>query len=79
MTSARKNASWLEGRYVPAAFHARFDAAGAPLCFAGVDLLYEDYGPVVGEVEDVVGSRMLYRVSDLDVVGLYLDEIRRRI
>ena len=45
----------------------------------GVDLLYEDYGPVVGEVEDVVGSRMLYRVSDLDVVGLYLDEIRRRI
>ena len=51
----------------------------APLCFAGVDLLYEDYGPVVGEVEDVVGSRMLYRVSDLDVVGLYLDEIRRRI
>ena len=69
----------LEGRYVPAAFHARFDAAGAPLCFAGVDLLYEDYGPVVGEVEDVVGSRMLYRVSDLDVVGLYLDEIRRRI
>ena len=58
---------------------ARFDAAGAPLCFAGVDLLYEDYGPVVGEVEDVVGSRMLYRVSDLDVVGLYLDEIRRRI
>ena len=58
---------------------ARFDAAGAPLCFAGVDLLYEDYGPVVGEVEDVVGSRMLYRVSNLDVVGLYLDEIRRRI
>ena len=58
---------------------ARFDAAGAPLCFAGVDLLYEDYGPVIGEVEDVVGSRMLYRVSDLDIVGLYLDEIRQRI
>lgn len=58
---------------------ARFNAAGAPLCFAGVDLLYEDYGPVIGEVEDVVGSRMLYRVSDLDIVGLYLDEIRQRI
>ena len=34
---------------------------------------------VIGEVEDVVGSRMLYRVSDLDIVGLYLDEIRQRI
>ena len=57
----------------------RFDAAGAPLCFAGVDLLYESYGPVVSEVEDVVGSRMLYRTSDLDIASLYLDALRDRI
>lgn len=57
----------------------RFRNANAPLCFAGVDLLYEDYGPVIGEVEDVVGSRMLYQTSDLDIVQMYLDEVCRRI
>lgn len=51
----------------------RFRAAGAPLCMAGVDLLYDHGHPVIGEVEDVVGSRMLYQVSDIDIVSLYLD------
>ncbi|NLI21274.1 MAG: ATP-grasp domain-containing protein [Clostridiales bacterium] len=58
---------------------ARFEAAGAPLCFAGVDLLCHGGAPVIGEVEDVVGSRMLYQVSDLDIVGLYLDRLRERV
>ena len=55
---------------------ARFEAAQAPLMMAGVDLLYDHGQPVIGEVEDVVGSRMLYQTSDLDIVALYLDEIR---
>lgn len=53
----------------------RFDAAGAPLCLAGVDFLYEDGKPVLGEVEDVVGSRMLYHTSDIDIVSLFLDKL----
>ena len=39
---------------------------------AGVDLLYDHGQPVIGEVEDVVGSRMLYKTSDIDIVSLYL-------
>ena len=56
-----------------------FQRAGAPLCFAGVDLLYHHNGPVLGEVEDVVGSRMLYKVGGPDVVALYLEELARRL
>ena len=40
---------------------------------AGVDLLYDHGQPVVGEVEDVVGSRMLYKTSDIDIVSLFLN------
>ena len=57
----------------------RFEATGAPLCMAGVDLLYTEDGPVISEVEDVVGSRMLYQVSDIDLVDLYLSGIAQRI
>ncbi|MDD3213263.1 MAG: ATP-grasp domain-containing protein [Eubacteriales bacterium] len=58
---------------------ARFENAGAPLCMAGVDLLYHQGAPVVSEVEDVVGSRMLYRTSDMDIAGMYLDGIAKRV
>lgn len=57
----------------------RFEAAGAPLCFAGVDLLYDQGSPVLGEVEDVVGSRMLYKVSDVDIIALFLDGLLQRL
>lgn len=51
----------------------RFALAGAPLTFAGVDLMVDRGRPVVNEVEDVVGSRMLYQTSDIDIVSLFLD------
>ena len=57
----------------------RFEAAGAPLHMAGVDLLYNEAGPVISEVEDVVGSRMLYKVSDIDLAQLYLQGIAERL
>ncbi|MBE5802608.1 MAG: ATP-grasp domain-containing protein [Clostridiales bacterium] len=57
----------------------RFEQAGAPLCMAGVDLLYNGDEPVISEVEDVVGSRMLYKVSDIDLADLYLQEIKKRL
>ena len=55
----------------------RFERAGAPLHMAGVDLLYDQGRPVIGEVEDVVGSRMLYNTSDIDIVALYLAHIAK--
>lgn len=60
----------LAGRVI-----ARFAKANAPLCFAGIDFLYHRGKPVVSEVEDVVGSRMLYQVSDINIASLYLDGI----
>lgn len=62
-----------EERELAQAVIRRFDAAGAPLRMAGVDLLYDHGQPVVGEVEDVVGSRMLYKTSDIDIVSLFLN------
>ncbi len=57
----------------------RFDQAGAPLHMAGVDLLYDHGHPVIGEVEDVVGSRMLYNTSSIDIVALYLQHIAKML
>ncbi len=57
----------------------RFAEHGAPLSFAGVDMLYQDGKPVVSEVEDVVGSRMLYQLSDIDIIDLYIQEIAKRL
>ena len=57
----------------------RFAQAGAPLIFAGVDLLFNQGEPVVNEVEDVVGSRMLYKVSKVDILGQYLDGLVSRL
>lgn len=55
----------------------RFDRAGAHLWFAGIDLLYHCGQPVIGEVEDVVGSRMLYQCSRLDIADMYLDAVSK--
>ena len=57
----------------------KFASANAPLSFAGVDLIYHHGKPVVNEIEDVVGSRMLYEVSDLDVIALYAEGLARAI
>lgn len=57
----------------------RFEQAGSRLYMAGVDLLYDQGHPVIGEVEDVVGSRMLYQVSDIDIVDLYLKDIAQLV
>jgi gamma-F420-2:alpha-L-glutamate ligase len=57
----------------------RFEDAGAPLCFAGIDLIYHRGQPVVNEVEDVVGSRMLYQVGGPDCIALYIRGIAVRL
>jgi len=65
-----------EERALAEAVIERFEESAALLFMAGVDMLYDHGHPVIGEIEDVVGSRMLYQTSDIDIVSLYLDEIR---
>ena len=51
-----------------------------PLDFAGVDLLRTKNGSyILGEIEDAVGSRMLYQLTDLNPAQDYIRYIRRRL
>ncbi|MGN0822945.1 MAG: RimK family alpha-L-glutamate ligase [Candidatus Gallimonas sp.] len=44
--------------------------------FVGVDFLPHEGGWALNEIEDVVGTRMLYRCTDKDAAKLYLGHIR---
>ncbi len=47
--------------------------------FAGIDLMFHEGRPVLNEMEDVVGARMLYHLTELDVVDMYIEHIVNRI
>ena len=47
--------------------------------FAGIDLMFDEGRPVLNEMEDVVGARMLYHLTELDVVDMYIEHIVNRI
>ena len=47
--------------------------------FVGVDFIPDGGKLVFNEIEDVVGSRMLYRVYGLDVARLFADHIKRSL
>ncbi|MBE5935516.1 MAG: hypothetical protein E7262_06965 [Lachnospiraceae bacterium] len=50
------------------------------LFYVGIDFIIDDSGKFLfNEIEDVVGSRMLYQVSDIDIVDVYLKEIQDRL
>lgn len=42
---------------------------------AGIDLIYDNGHPVLNEIEDVVGARMLYAHTNMNLVGRYIDYI----
>lgn len=45
----------------------------------GIDFIIGDQGELIfNEIEDVVGARMLYQCTDINLVGLYLDYIKSR-
>lgn len=51
-----------------------------PLDFAGVDLLrHPDGGYLLGEIEDAVGCRMLYQLTDKDPAKEYMRHIAQHI
>ncbi len=47
--------------------------------FAGFDFMFHEGQMILNEIEDVVGARMLYHLTDLDVVDLYVEYILRTI
>lgn len=48
--------------------------------FVGIDFIIGDQGELLfNEIEDVVGSRMLYQCTDINVVKLYLEFIRKNL
>ena len=44
----------------------------------GVDFIYHNGKWVLNEIEDVVGTRMLYKLTDINVVDLYLNYIIKK-
>lgn len=47
--------------------------------FIGVDIIYNNGKPVVNEIEDAVGTRMLYKYTDIDPVREYLKWIDKTL
>ena len=44
-----------------------------PFDYCGIDIMYHNGVPVINEIEDVVGSRMLYATHDLDIVAMFVN------
>ena len=44
---------------------------------AGVDFIFHHGRPVFNEIEDMVGARMLYALTDDNIVDTYVSYIRR--
>ena len=47
--------------------------------FVGIDLIYNNGKPVVNEIEDAVGTRMLYSLTDIDPVREFVAHIAEYI
>ena len=47
--------------------------------FIGIDFIPDKGKWYLNEIEDAVGSRMVYQLTDIDVVSLYLERARRNL
>jgi ribosomal protein S6--L-glutamate ligase/gamma-F420-2:alpha-L-glutamate ligase len=45
----------------------------------GIDFIFDGGRPVFNEIEDAVGARMLYTLTDIDIADRYIEYILRRI
>ncbi len=50
-----------------------------PSDYAGYDFMFHEGKMVLNEMEDVVGARMLYHLTEIDVVDLYVEHILKAI
>lgn len=54
-----------------------YDELGFTL--VGIDFIRNNGKWILNEIEDVVGTRMLYKCTDVDIVDLYIDSICKKI
>lgn len=47
--------------------------------YAGIDLIYHNGKPVLNEIEDVAGARMIYSKTDIDIIGLFIEYIENEM
>lgn len=47
--------------------------------FVGIDFMFNKGKIIFNEIEDVVGSRMLYTHTDIDIVEMYVDYIAEKL
>lgn len=47
--------------------------------FAGIDFVFNNGKIIFNEIEDVVGSRMVYTYTDIDIVDLYIKHILQNV
>lgn len=47
-----------------------------PCDYVGIDFLFNDGKLVFNEIEDTVGARMVYTVTDIDIIKIYCDYIK---
>ena len=47
--------------------------------YIGVDFIVNDETCFINEIEDPVGSRMLYATSDIDIVSLFIEHIKTKL
>ena len=47
--------------------------------YIGVDFIIYDKGFVVNEIEDPVGAKMLFKVSGIDAVSLFIEDIKNKL
>ena len=45
--------------------------------FIGIDFVFSDGRPYLNEIEDVVGTRMIYSLTDMDPAKMYMEYIAR--
>ena len=49
-----------------------------PFGLVGIDFIFDRGKPIFNEIEDVVGTRMLYTHTDIDIAGIYADFVLSR-
>lgn len=54
-------------------------AKNVGLEYCGVDFLRHDGGYVLSEIEDVVGARMVYTLTDIDIIAMFIDKIMQNL
>lgn len=47
--------------------------------YIGIDFLFHNGEPVFNEIEDTVGARMVYEKTDIDIIKLYCDYIKKEL